>query len=651
MENRQFTGHRLRKNHSNALPRYIISFDTETFPHVQANGSNGFSHHFRLAVAIVVRLRGTDPTSRRIYRLKSVDAFWQLIHEYSAPNFTTWIVCHNALFDMVIAGMPREFQESRLVVDWPRSKRKKSADTTENTWKSGVVCIESPPTIIACKSVASQGRIVIVDTLNWFQCKLADLGASCGLEKLPMPDFSAPDSEWFEYCERDTEITLRAFVELVKWVKDNDMGMFRYTGPSQSIAAFRHRFLEHDVLIHDNLPVKVMERSAYFGGRFECFYLGEINEIVHQVDVNSLFPSVMRGNEYPSALDRFSMATNWSTELPAIDYKRSIAEVQIASWKANYPLRDKRGTLYPCGYFTTALAGPELLSAKQAGRIVAIRSWAEYRTERLFDSFVDTLWAMRANYKRTGNALYDRFTKQLMNSLYGKFAQRSPEWVVVPEIMSSLPWSSWVEYDPASGEKTEYRSFGWQCEKRIDRDLRHDPALPVTDWEKHAEHFGKGELPSTFVAISAFVTAYARMRMNYLREIAGYDNVLYQGVDSLIVRPPGLARLSEQNENSTIELGKLRVQLSADNGVILGCSDYRLGDKLVIAGKPKACELTDGMVQMQRRFAAKTNLFAGYPVDSIDEELFQWKRNSNYWKGDVHEDGSVWPLVLGGMDK
>lgn len=651
MEYRQTTGRKMKRNHSNALPRYIISLDTETLPYDIPDDSVRKAHRFRLAVAIVVRLRGTEPSGRKTYYFRNVQAIWKLIHEHSAANYTTWIVCHNALFDMVIAGMSAEFQESRLVVDWPRSKRDKGDDATKDTQKSGVVCIESPPTIIACKSTVSQGRIVIVDTLNWFQCKLADLGESCGLQKLPMPAFEASDNEWFEYCERDTEITLQAFVELVKWVKDNDMGMFRYTGPAQSMAAFRHRFMSEEILVHDNLPVKVLERSAYFGGRFECFYLGEINEIVHQVDVNSLFPSVMRRNQYPVALDRFSMETNWSTQLPAIDYARSIAEVQITTYQPDYPLRDRRGTLYPCGKFTTALAGPELAAAFKTGRITAVRSWSEYRTADIFTSFVDTLWKMRRDYQQAGNKLYDRFTKQLMNSLYGKFAQRAPEWVVVPERMYALPWSNWVEYDPGTGEKTEFRSFGWQCEKRQERDLRHEPTMDITDWEAHAAHFGAGELPTTFVAVSAFVTAYARMRMNYLRELTGNEQVLYQGVDSLIVRSDGLSRLRRNGEVCDSSIGKLRTQITTDNGIILGCSDYRLGDKTVIAGKPRAATLTDGMVQMQRRFMAKDKLFSGRAIAEITEEQFEWKRNSTYWKGDVHENGQVWPLVLGGMDK
>lgn len=548
---------------------------------------------------------------------------------------------------MVISGMPEEFENASLTIDSPRAVRKQPSDGMEPNSRGGLCCIESPPFILGCRVGTSQGRLVIVDTLNWFQCPLSDLGRSLGTEKLPMPEFSASDEDWFTYCERDTEITFNSFVGLIQWVKDNDMGMFRYTGPAQAMAAFRHRFMEHDILVHDNLPVKVLERSAYFGGRFECWKIGEINETVHQFDVNALFPSVMLGNLFPTKLENYNLSSNWRAVDQVSVGNHSVAEVLLDCTADEYPYRTERGVCFPTGRFRTTLCGSELERALHSGVVRSVRSLANYRTDTIFSKWVRDLWAMRSEYKAGGNQLYERFVKTLMNSLYGKFGQRAPEWENVPTRLDALPWMTWVDFDASTGQRHVYRSFGWEVQRQQDRESRHHAELDVTDWDSHATVFGKGEIESSFIAISAFVTAHARMRMNDLRRIAGQANVYYQGVDSLIVNNEGKLALERSGEVSETELGKLRLQMSANYGRINGCSDYRIGEKVVLAGLARPQPGLETERNLQRSFAAKPFLFKGHACDYVMEQLSEWNKNHTYWKGNVGANGQVTPLILG----
>jgi len=639
----------MRLNHSGALPRYIIAIDTETLPNPIDREGKRFSHQFRLGVAISVRLVGTKPTARKVKRCTTTDELWTFIKSCTAANYTTWIVCHNALFDMVVSAMPAEFENGSLGIDWPRSKRTGTIDNDPARKRKATVCIESPPTIIAARVGNTQGRLVIVDTLNWFQCSLKELGIACGIEKKEMPPFSASDSDWFDYCETDTEITLETFLALIRWVKENDMGMFRYTGPSQAIAAYRHRHLTHEILVHDNTAVKVLERSGYFGGRFECFRIGRISEVVHQFDANALFPSVMRFNHFPCALDCYHLSDTYLPWPDDLDPRCTIAEVILDTADDNYPYRERRGVAYPTGRFATTLTGPELALAVQTGKVLFCRSWAKYRLAPIFTQWVDSLWAMRQEYKSAGNRLYEQFAKMLMNSLYGKFGQRSPEWESVPDRMDALPWMTWADYNSATGERTVYRSFGWQVQRQRTREERHHAEMPVSDWEIHAKRFIGGEIESSFTAISAFVTAYARCAMNRLRRIAGRDNVYYQGVDSLVVNNQGRLQLESAGQIDPTELGKMRLQLSADHGEIAGCSDYRIGDKIVIAGLSRARILPNNTEKLQRTFSAKEHLFRGYASSEVIEEISEWRKRQEYWKGTVSQDGTVCPLVLGGI--
>lgn len=646
MAQRQTSGKRLKFNHSSAVPRYIIALDCETLPEPLDTDGRRFSHRLRLAVAITGRYRDGKIYNKQVHYLDSKAAIWRLIKSYTGLKYTTYVVCHNALFDMVVSGMPEEFENASLTVDAPRSVRQRPSSGMEQPSGSGIVCIESPPFIIGARVGSSQGRLVILDTLNWFQCPLSDLGRSLGSNKLQMPQFGDTNQNWYRYCHRDTEITFESFVGLIGWIRDNDMGMFRYTGPAQAMAAYRHRFKTHDILLHDNLPIKVVERSAYFGGRFECWKLGPINEIVHQLDVNALFPSVMAGMLYPVALDVYDHPAHFSAESISELGHDCIAEVEIQTRTANYPHRCDKGVSYPVGTFRTTLCGLELAAAISSGEIKAARAWGRYKLEPIFSKWVAELWRMRQEFKASGNLLYEQFVKMLMNSLYGKFGQRSPEWENIPDRSEALPWQTWHTYDAKSGEMIQYRSFGWQVQRRRDREERHHAEMEVTEWESHAKKFGEGEIDTSFVAIAAFVTANARGRMNELRAIAGAENVYYQGVDSLIVTNDGRQRLGSANQVSESELGKLRLQLTANYGEINGCNDYRIGDKVVLSGLSRTPQANPQVETLQRSFAAKPHLFKGKASDEVIEENSVWRKTAQYWKGTVDQFGQVAPLEL-----
>lgn len=621
----QRTGFRLKRNHSNALPRYIISYDSETLPVKSDPLRKIRSHRFRLGAAISGRLANGKMVGERTDQFSTVEQFWDYVYSFTGPRHTTWLVCHNALFDMIVSGMPERFLKGELTIDWPRSKRKREDNNEENSQAKGLCIIESPPTIIAVRVGSTQGRLVIVDTLNWFQTSLSRLGTACGLEKLQMPAFEDSDSEWFRYCTRDAEIVYKTFVRLIKWVKVNDFGMFRYTGPSQAMSAYRHRFMHEQIYVHDNSMVRSLERQSFFGGRTEVFRIGRIAETIHQLDSNSLFPSVMRTGYFPSLLHNSEERSTYTYNLPSIDWSASVAEVEILTENHCFPLRTDDGVRYPIGRFRTTLCGLELQYAKKYGYITGVKSYAEYKLKPLFRLWVDTLWQMRQEYKEAGDTLYAEFTKRLMNSLYGKFGQLSPEWVNVSNKMSGLPWSRWTEVDTLTGERKEFRSFGWQIQK----------------------HSGRHELAGTFPAISAFITSAARMRMNWLRQISGEFNTYYQGVDSLIVNNKGLRNLLDAGETSPTEIGKLRLEQSVPEGTIWGCCQYQLGNKLVMGSRSNRFEtLEDGSLQ-QRKFTAKEDLFNGNAIDAVKEMVLPWEMSGVYTKGTVDKDGWVRPLRIG----
>lgn len=542
----------------------------------------------------------------------------------TAPNYTTWVVGHNILRSLVVSDMTDAFEQSRFVPEWPRSKRNRADGTETNRGGFSLCVIESPPTIIAAKSTRTNGRLVFVDTLNYFPTLLSELGEACDLPKIDQPDGNASDKQWFNFCNRKAEIVFQTFTTLIKWIADNDMGLFRYTAASQSMAAYRHKFANRPIYIHDNLEVKQLERAAYFGGRSEVFRLGEIRETVHQYDVNALFPFVMGRNVFPSCLDRYEINRPISDDILEIDYRRSIAEVELKTWQSEFPVRTARGVLYPTGKFKTVLAGIELEHAFRSGFLLGVGSWAEYRVDTIFADWVRELWRMRREYSECDNKLYCKFVKMLMNSFYGKWAQMSSDWEIRKESLSDLPWSSWTQINATTGEKRQFRSFGWQVQELV----------------------GKSELENTFVAISAFVTSAARMYMNRIRDIIGARECYYQGVDGVIVTDRGKIRLENAGLINPDEMGYLKHELSADYGVINGVSDYRLGDKVVLSGTPRAKITIDLAHELQQTFHTRAHLFSGRGVNYVTETNGAWRRQTDYWKGIAGNGGWITPHCL-----
>lgn len=618
---RQYGGRAIQPNHGNPSPRYIIAIDCESHRQEYGTGNTRASHTLRLACTTSCRIVGDRPVGIKRMRFTTANDLRQFIYNFSGKRHTTWIVAHGMLADFRLGEFAVDIDSGVTVIDAPRAKRVAGSSAGEVRQSEGIVVIESPPTIIGLRHVESGGRMVFVDTLNWFKCPLRDLGDACNLPKLPMPAWDDTDEKWFIYCERDTEILYRTFTELVSFASQQQLGVFRYTAASQAMSVFRHRFLKHPIYVHDNTKVKAWERAAYFGGRSEVFRWGHIDTQCHLVDVNSLFPSIMATTKVPTNLVSYDECTMASPTISCDAASSAVAEVFLQTDRAIYPTRSENGIRYPTGRFWTYLCGVELADAVRNGNVRAIRRIAWYDTAIIFDAFVAEFWQLRQSCKQSGNNLYAEFAKSIMNSLYGKFAQRLPQWQTAVDPPAMNPWSRQVLCDGVTGEKTEYRAFGSYVQQR----------------------FPDAERDDTFIAISAFITAAARVRMNQLRDIAGAKNTYYQGVDGLIVNDAGLAQLEHSGEVEYTSLGRMRLEYSGSPTTIYGVADYRLGGRNIMAGRPCSAIQISDQEWLATILSSKGDIFSGESPVGMQEWQQTMRRKSGYTKGEVQADSWVLP--------
>lgn len=621
----QRTGHKIKLNHANHLPRYIISLGVDIGKHYADTNHLRVTHSFDGCTIVCSRYQSSDTVGKKTLAFDTTDALWEYVFSYTKPNFTTWLIGHDILYKLILCGLPSRFQHSELHIDKPRAPRKQEDNHEDEPFTQGLAVIEGPPTIIGCRVARSQGRLVIIDTLNWFSAGIPTGTTAAEPESISVNSTRYADNRTIGTSAEQAELAHSTFIGLIKLVSDNELGNFKYTASGQAMAAFRHRFMEQNIYVHDNNTVQKQERQAYFGGRSEMFRKGINFGACYLLDANSLFPYIMRNSHLPYCLTRNETRLDYLEILPAIDWSASVAEVEIDTPKAIFPLRTNSCIIYPRGIFRTSLCGMELYQAFRMGAIRKVRSWSEYKLAVLFRRWVDDLFAIRQRYQSEGNAQYATFTKKLLNSLYGKFAQLSPNWQNEHDNKTMLPWTTESRLDPRTGEWVSWRSIGWQAQKMVKRT----------------------ELPGSFYAISAFVTTAARCHMNHLRSVAGRRNVYYQGVDSLVVNKYGYRNLESDGELSDSVLGKLRVEHTAEHCDIRGISDYEIGDHTVLSGRSAVVDTTDhGEVLAHRRYIEQ-HLFRNGPIDTVEERLESWLRTSQYNKGDVQADGWVEPFTLG----
>tara|TARA_Y100000310_G_scaffold345713_1_gene468692 strand:+ start:1985 stop:3739 length:1755 start_codon:yes stop_codon:yes gene_type:complete len=581
-----------------SLPVRCLVVDTETKAEqvndstVRANLWFGWYAYFR-------RHRRGKWSDEDYSRFETVDEFWDVVEQLTPDKTKLHIFAHNVSFDIqVLDGF---------------------AKMEERGWKLSLCIIEEPPTIISWKKEGKQ--VVFLDTLNWFLMSLENLGVEIGETKLDFPSYDESKETWDTYCKRDVRVLVKAIQLWLSRCKEWDMGGFRMTIASQALAAFRHRFMEHRIFIDDNEEAVSLARDSYYGGRTECFYIGDIKEHVTVLDVNSMYPHVMQSLEFPRWLEAVE------TEPSVYDVERAlkrysvVASVALDTDQPVYPYRKDGKLVFPVGRFQTTLAEAELNYALENGHICSINQAAFYSRAAIFKPYVDFFYALRQEAKRIGDTVTNLHVKILLNSLYGKFGQRG----FVYEAAGTQEISKvgvWKVYDLDTGETKYYRAIGGEI-----FELKKD-----------------GESKDSFPAISSCVTSAARLHLWQLIQKAGRENVLYCDTDSLLVNDTGLERLTDEIDE--LKLGALAVEYEATTGVIRGAKDYLVGEKGRVKGiKTSAVQIAPNTFEQEHFRKIKGGLRIGNISEQIIVKVVK-RLSRKYDKGQVLDSGLVIPLTI-----
>lgn len=598
-------------------PHNLLFFDTETTTTQVDEDTQHLHLQFGVAERVTFnRGRWSKPTESVF---TTTGEFWDLVEANTRKKSTLWVMAHNlGGFDFNVMGAVQPL--------------------LDRGWTIEKFIVECPPFLIDFSRDGA--RIRLIDSLNYVRASLEQIGNEVGIPKGTDPGSDRPMAERLDYCRNDVRILRTFMLNYMTFIAENDLGNFAITGASQAMNAWRHRFAPTYTGRDGKPRVKVfptegpeyeaIERRSYFAGRTGADFIGDYPGEVFCFDVNSLFPAMMRQHRYPYCLKGKGRGLPLSHARMLLDRGYGfVADVELnvpegCDW---YPWRGERVT-FPTGRFSTTLCTGELELALKHGHVVRIGQWQQYRMADLFSSYVDSFYAMRRRFAEEGQTLWAYICKVLfLNSLYGKFGQKIPQWEECEEDVGFPTEGPNGEpiLDPIlmmNGVK--YRRVGGIVERRLEED--------------------RGKARGAFVAVASHVTSYARLALLEGMQAAGRSEVLYYDTDSLFVTSEGHRRLSEAGILDDKKLGLWKFEARSDGIVIHGPKDYAFGSRTKIKGIRRNAERLGPNVFRQDKFHSyKGSIFHNRMGEMIiTREVKHLSRI--YMKGVILDSGRVRPF-------
>lgn len=536
MINATSRAHYVKHNQVTRVPRAFIYLDSEAYEH--ADGSSKLQT-FRLAVAALDRrTHHRDGWREREWQsFTTTDELWDWIDKQCQQKARTVLVAHKLDYDMRLTGSLAALIER----GWQLEGIRLDGGQAWASWKHG------------------KRTLVMVDSLSWVNMSLERIGALIGIPKLDLPAWDDTYEAWLARCTRDVEIMAAFFRRLVDWVRSDDLGNWKPTGAGQAWAAYRHRFMSHRLLVHDDMEAREAERVAGWTGRCEAWRIGrQIGGPFTEWDYSTAYARI--GAECDVPVQLVGELTGRSLFSLDIGNTRHavLAECEVVTDVPTVPARLDKRIVWPVGTFTTTLWDTEIQLARENGATVnCTRAWFYRKAPAIADFCtwcLDIIEAPDADVDPIVRAVVKHWSRALI----GRFASRYSRW----EEYGRMPWDDialgWIN-DADGGDSAKYLQLGTQL-------LRESARIDAND---------------CVPAIMTWTMAECRARIWRSAQLAGLDHVLYLDTDSLIVDREGHNALAAAN------VAGFRVKSRWQNVEILGPRQLVLQGQLRAAGIPR----------------------------------------------------------------
>ena len=332
------------------------------------------------------------------------------------------------------------------------------------------------------------------------------------------------------------------------------------------------------VLYNDKLPVKLIPEVDAF----------KINEDIYHDDVNSLYPSVMVGNNYPVGKpivvnsDYLEDNTKEFEEYLIKEMKENKKKIIIQVCIKRGKLKEGKAPL-----FLKKDLNKELYNIKKDNEITVDNSYRAFyekldfnvenitleeflllknnydmnykinyafifnSMEKLFDDFVNDMVKLKIEYDK--DDFLRNCYKLCMNNLYGKFGEKVEKITLLKNLDENGDWINKNNYDKED-ETTN------------------------TLIKKTSDYF--------YPAVAVYVTSYARIKMINFVDLVGWNNIIYMDTDSLhIIGENNQKKLEENNCIDDTKLGYLKLEDIVYGERVLSPKKYAFYGKILKKNK------------------------------------------------------------------
>lgn len=501
--------------------------------------------------------------------------------------------------------------------DYPTLDTDKAMKGFKYTLKS--ITDGCPPIIL--NYVKDKNKVSYIDTMNYFQSSVKQMGEVIGAEKGDVVFDNKYSEKLLKYCKRDVVIIRESMLGLIRYLRDNDLSKLTHTVSSLALSTYVRRFKPCSIYIDGDKTRSAVGRASYFGGRTEAFKLGKFKEPLYLIDINSQYPFIMQSSKFPYRTLSHYKKVNLNDLIDVLDRYAVTAVVDIDTDIPAYPVKIDNRTCFPVGTFRTHLSTPEIEYAINHDHIKKVYSLIIYEQERLFYDYVNYFYSSRIKNRKAGNDVWSLLDKYLLNTLYGKFGQSHREWVKCLMLPKGFP--------------------------HTDRIKDHDTGKYFYIMEINDEVFTSvkdSEARDSFPAIAAHVTAGARILLQHTMDFVGYKNVYYCDTDSLLLNQKGYDRIKPNLDND--RLGAWGFVDRYDDIEIFGAKDYRFGSLNKTKGiKGNAIQVKPGVYQ-QLQFATLRGCVVAKDLSHPIIRNVIKNLSRKYKKGIVNQDGSISPFKL-----
>lgn len=568
--------HWIKHNHQCRIPKRWVFFDTESIAE-RINGEE--VQRYRVGAAIRWRygLKRGDYAESSIF--DNPRSLWEWIDDYAKVEQRTVVFAHNLGHDARIGAIFDILPTLGWQLEWCNLDRNVSA----MKWSS------------------DHGTLVFADTWTWLPMELSVVAPNVGLRKLVMPPSNASLARWEKYLMRDVEIGYRVVSELIKYIGAEDLGNWQPTGAGMAYATWRHKFLSHKILVHDDEDAINAERAAMHTGRAEAWKHGKLmGDRWTEIDMRNAYVRIASDSELPCKLRMRCGALSISQYQRLHATSALLCRAYVETNVPCVPVHHENRTLWPIGNFETWLWDAEIDLLLQEGQYVKIREAYVYTRAPILQEWGNWVLDMLSTGNERTPAVIRTWIKHCSRALIGRIALRTPTWEAFGD-------------NPSGEVGITYMS---DVDTGITHRLMHVGNRTLIETERRE---GKDSLP----AVTGYIMSVCRVRLWRAMRAAGLTWVAHVDTDSLIVGHSGYVALraayGPDFDRDWQAKGTWR------RLIVYGPRNYRCGDLRKTSGVPrKATEILPNVFTGEQWHGLATDIENGRS-DAVTISVGHWE--------------------------